>query len=99
MGKTTYSGPIQSENGFNVTEGTNKRMGTGTLVGGTLVVTNTAVTADSRIFLTTQATGGTPGALNISARTAGTSFTVLSTSGTDTSTFAYVIFEPASSNP
>ena len=80
--------------GLKVSEGSNAKQGTATLTAGTVVVANTSVTASSRIFLTGQTPGGTPGALNVSARTAGTSFTVTSTSGADTSTFAYEIFEP-----
>jgi hypothetical protein len=38
---------------------------------------------------------GVPGWLRVSARVAGTSFTVTSSSGTDAGTFAYEIFEPA----
>lgn len=99
MGKTTHQGPIQSENGFNVTEGTNKRMGVATLVAGTIVVSNTSVTANSRIFLTTQTPGGTAGFLVVSARTAGTSFTILSSNALDTSVVAWEIKEPATANP
>jgi len=80
--------------GLRVAEGANAKQGTGTLVGGTLTVANTSVTANSRIFITSQVDGGTPGFLRVSARTAGTSFTVTSSSGTDTSTFAYEIYEP-----
>jgi hypothetical protein len=69
-------------------------MGVVTLVGGTATVANTSVTANSRIFLTSQTDGGTPGFLRVSARSAGTSFTITSGSGTDTSTVAWVIFEP-----
>lgn len=82
--------------GFYVKEGANATMGTGTLSGGTLVVSTTKVTANSRIFITDQ--GGTItnlGSLYISARTAGTSFTVSSTNVLDASTFAWIIFEPA----
>lgn len=68
--------------------------GTATLVGGTVVVSNAAVTANSRIMLTSQVDGGTPGFLRISARSAGVSFTILSSSGTDTSTVAWEIIEP-----
>lgn len=79
-----------------VKEGTNAKMGVATLVAGTVVVSTTAVTANSRIFLTGQApNAGTPGFLRISTRTAGTSFTILSSSGTDTSLVAWVIVEPA----
>lgn len=76
-------------------EGTNAVMGTGTLAAGTATVNTTAVTANSRVFLCAQTSGAAPGALRVSARTAGTSFTVSSTSGTDTSTFAWFLFEPA----
>ena len=77
-----------------IVEGSNASMGVATLVGGTKVVPNTKVTANSRIFLMTQTPGGTPGWLQVSARTANTSFTILSSSGTDTSVVAYMIIEP-----
>lgn len=69
------------------------RMGTATLVGGTVTVTNSAVTANTRIFLTSQADGGTPGFLRVSARSVGTNFTITSSSGTDTSTVAWILIE------
>lgn len=81
--------------GFRVKEGSNAKMGVSTLVAGTVVVSNTSVTSTSRIFLTCNTPGGTPGFLRVSARTAGTSFTILSSSGTDTSVVAWQIFEPA----
>lgn len=81
--------------GIRIKEGANARMGAATLVAGTVVVNTTAVTANSRIQLTAQTTGGGPGALRVSARTAGTSFTITSTSGTDTSLVAWEIKEPA----
>lgn len=80
--------------GIAIIEGPNCKQGVGTLVAGSLVVANNIVTATSRIFLTSNADGGTPGFLRVSARTAGTSFTVTSSSGADTSTFAYEIFDP-----
>ncbi len=79
--------------GLAVKEGSNAKQGTATLVAGAATVANTSVTATSRIFLTSQADGGTPGFLRVSTRTAGTSFTITSSSGTDTSTVAYEIFE------
>lgn len=82
-------------NGLRVKEGSNGLQGTAVLVGGTVTVSNTNVTANSRIFAFCQTPGGTPGFLRISARTPATSFTILSSSGTDTSTVAYQIFEPA----
>lgn len=81
--------------GVQVKEGSNAKQGTATLVAGQAVVSNTSVTSTSRIFLTSQADGGTPGFLRVSTRTAGTSFTIQSSSASDTSTVAYEIFEPA----
>lgn len=84
VGKTLY-----------VKEGTNAKMGTSSLVAGSVVVNTTAVTANSRIFLTPQNTSGTAGAVSVSARTAGTSFTMTSTSSSDTRSIAWLIIEPA----
>lgn len=81
--------------GLRVKEGTNAKMGTAVLVGGTKAVATTVVTATSRIYITSNADGGTPGWLRVSTRTAGTSFTIQSSSATDTSTVAWMIVEPA----
>lgn len=83
--------------GFSATEGSNAKQGIATLTAGTVVVSNTSVTANSRIFLTAQSLGTVtvPSALCVSARTAGTSFTILASDATDTSVIAYEIFEPA----
>ncbi|MCE0484364.1 MAG: hypothetical protein LV479_09025 [Methylacidiphilales bacterium] len=81
--------------GFATKEGSNAKQGTATLTGGTVTVSDSAVTANSRIFLTVQSPGGTVGVPYVSVRTAGTSFTITSTSGSDTSTVAYELFEPA----
>jgi hypothetical protein len=81
--------------GIYIKEGTNATMGTEALVGGTKTISTTKVTANSRIFLTSQVDGGTPGFLRVSARNAGTDFTITSSSGTDTSTVAWVILEPS----
>lgn len=81
--------------GVNIREGTNARMGIATLVAGTVTVSNTAVTANSRILLSGQDSSGAHGELTISARTAGTNFTITSSSGTDTRNVAWLIFEPA----
>jgi hypothetical protein len=80
--------------GLQVAEGANAKQGTAVLAAGSAVVANTSVTASSRILLTSNLDGGTPGFVRVSARTAGTSFTITSSSGTDTSTIAYEIFEP-----
>lgn len=73
------------------------RLGAATLVAGTVVVATTAVTANSRIFLTGQSLGTVtaPSALTVSARTPGTSFTILASQATDTSVVAWQINEPA----
>ena len=76
-------------------EGANARMGAATLVAGTVVVNTTAVTASSRIMLSGQNSSGTHGELTVSARTAGTGFTISSSSATDTRLVAWIIFEPA----
>lgn len=81
--------------GLKVKEGSNATMGTATLTAGAVTVSTTAVTASSRIQLTGNSDGGTPGWLRVSARSAGTSFTITSSSGTDTSTVAWIIVEPS----
>jgi hypothetical protein len=81
--------------GVAVAEGANARMGVATLVAGTVTVANTSVTATSRIFLTSQVDGGTPGWLRVSARTAATSFTITSSSAADTSQVGWIMFEPS----
>lgn len=80
--------------GLRVKEGSNAKQGTATLTGGTVTVANTSVTASSRIFLTAQDNNST-GALRVSARTAGTSFTITSSNAGDSGVVAYQIFEPA----
>ena len=81
--------------GLYVKEGTDCTMGVDTLVAGTVTVNTTKVTANSRIFLTTQSPSGTLGAVYVSARTAGTSFTITSLNVLDTSTVAWLIVEPS----
>lgn len=81
--------------GLQIKEGTDAKMGTAVLVAGSKVVSTVAVTANSRIYLTSNFDGGTVGFLRVSARTAATSFTITSSSGADTSTVAWVIIEPS----
>jgi len=82
--------------GLDVAEGSNARSGVATLVGGTVVVNTTAVTGSSRIQLTAQNLGtiAIPAALAVSARSGGTSFTILSADPTDTSDVAWFIINP-----
>lgn len=88
---------ITAGQGLKVNEGANGKQGTFTLSGAaTTVVANTSVTANSRILMTTQTLGTVTAAstLCVSARTAGTSFTVTPSQSTDTSVVAFEIFEP-----
>lgn len=80
--------------GISIKEGTNATMGSATLSSGTVTVSTTKVTANSRIILTINSSSGTVGTPYVSARSAGTSFTITSTSGSDASTVAWVILEP-----
>jgi hypothetical protein len=61
------------------------------LVAGTVTVNTPLVTASSIIMLTRGVGGGTIGDLKIGTITAGTSFTIVSASGTDTSTVNWCI--------
>ena len=83
--------------GVYIKEGSNATMGTATLVAGTVVVSTTKVTANSRIFLTIQSLGtvAVPKAIAVTAVTASTSFTITSADATDTSTVAWLIVEPS----
>jgi hypothetical protein len=82
--------------GLQIKEGTNARMGTAVLGGGTgqALVSNTSVTANTRIFLTTLTPGGTPGFLRVGGISAGSSFSIISSNTADTSTVAWLLVEP-----
>lgn len=84
-----------SASGIKIVEGANAYQGTATLISGVVTVANSVVNSSSRIFVTAQEVSGTPGALYISARSSGTSFTISSTSGSDNSMVAYFITQPA----
>lgn len=83
--------------GLNLKEGSNARSGAATLVAGAATVSTTEVTASSRIQLTVQSLGtvAAPQAVGVTARSAGTSFTITSADGTDTSVVAWMIVEPS----
>lgn len=72
-------------------------LGSATLSSGAVVVSTTNVTANTIIILTTQSLGtvAAPKAIGVTARTAGTSFTITSADGTDTSVIGYLLIEPA----
>ena len=65
---------------------------TATLVGGTVTISHPLIHSTSRIQVTRNVTGGTVGHLSVT-RSNETSFTVNSSSGTDTSTLAITVFE------
>ena len=67
-------------------------IGKATLSAGTVTVNTNKITANTLVFLTTQ-TATNAGAYTIT-RTVGSSFTITSSSGTDTSTLAYILVEP-----
>jgi hypothetical protein len=68
------------------------------LFGGTVTVPNTLVTANSRIFLTNIMSLQNPGAVSVSTIVPGTSFTIQSTSASDSSIIAWEIVEPINPN-
>ena len=92
--------------GLRIAEGANAKMGTATLVAGTITVNTTAVSTSSRLFITRTAFNATStaGNLNVSAIVNGTSFTVQSSidsnPGTpninDVSSFNWHIIDPTS---
>lgn len=83
--------------GLQIKSGSNAKIGTGALTGGTVNVSNTSVTANSVILVvdTTSGSLANVGSLVVSSQTAGVGFTVKSTNILDTSTFSYVIVESA----
>jgi hypothetical protein len=66
------------------------RTGNAVLVAGTVTVATSAVTANSVILLQYKTAGGAQGFLSYTI-SAGTSFTITSSSGTDTSTVSWLI--------
>lgn len=79
--------------GLRVKEGTNAKQGVTTLVAGADGVSNTSVTASSRIFVTSQSNGVT-GALRAVANP-GIGFSITSNNAADAGVVAWQIFEPA----
>lgn len=73
---------------LSIATGSNASIGTATLAAGTVTVNTTAVTASSIIIVSCNTPGGTQGFLSapVASIVAGTSFTINSSSNTDTST-------------
>lgn len=68
-------------------------VGTATLVAGTIPVSAPQITASSIVMVTRKTIGGTTGTMSYTL-TAGTGFTLNSSSASDTSTFVWQIIEP-----
>jgi hypothetical protein len=85
---------VTDDKGLKIKEGSNARMGLATLSIGTAVVSNTSVGANTRIFLTPQSHGANSGLVSVSARTAGTSFTITSSNSSDANSVAWLLIEP-----
>lgn len=79
--------------GLQIKTGVGAKIGQAALVGGTATVANPSITASSRIFLTSQADGGVPGFVRVTAKTNATSFVITSSNALDTSTIAWTIIE------
>jgi hypothetical protein len=81
--------------GLQIKEGSNARMGTATLSGGTIVVSNNSVASTDRIFITrVSGTSGNFGHLSYTI-SAATSFTINSTNASDDSLVNWMIVTPA----
>ena len=84
-------GPVLFGCTLAVPEGTNAYMGTVAVNGTTAVtVATTAITGNSRIFMTINVPGGTPGSPYVFSQSAATNFTIKS-QASDTSTVAWLI--------
>lgn len=70
------------------------RQGRALLSGGTVIVNSPLVTATSNIQLTIQTPGGSIGFPYVASRVPGTSFTIQSSNGSDSSTIAWVLTDP-----
>ena len=87
----TFTGVSTFNNSIQVPEGSNAYMGTVAVNGTTAVtVATTAVSANSRIFMTINAPGGTPGLPYVFSQSVATNFTIKS-QASDTSTVAWLI--------
>lgn len=88
--------PVQIQTagmGLQIKSGSNCKMGTATLVTGAVVVSNTSITSNSLVFLTSQSDGGVVGFVRVTSKVVGTSFTITSSSALDTSTIGWMIVE------
>lgn len=90
--KSLVSWPVTAASGIKSQVFLDGKTFAATLVGGTVTINHPLIHANSRIQVTRNVTGGTVGHLSVT-RVNETSFTVNSSSGTDTSTLAITVFE------
>lgn len=79
--------------GIGIKIGTNARMGTSTLVSGTVTISNTTFTANTYPFLTPTQAGSITSPLRLTGFTSGISFTIASGTPTDTCSFVWLLNE------
>lgn len=99
-GATLHLGTLDATNSItmraaaplSVTSGTNQRAGNAVLVGGTVTINNTTVTANTLVMLSPKTASGTLGTYTYTL-SAGASFTINSSSAIDTSTISYFLIE------
>ena len=86
---------MQPGAGLSIAEGTNAKSGLATLAAGTVTVSNSSVTSNSRFILTVQSLGTVtiPTMVAITSQSPGTGFTITSADPTDTSVIYYQIVE------
>ena len=91
LNTTTFASVATFNNSITVPEGSNAYMGT-VAVNGTnpITVATTALSANSRIFMTINVPGGTPGSPYVFSQSAATNF-VIKSQASDTSTVAWLI--------
>lgn len=81
--------------GLEIAEGTNAKANiTTAMVAGSVTIANTSITANTRILATRLDGGANPGAVYVNSRVNGVSFTIKSTSATDTGVVYYELREP-----
>lgn len=87
----TFTAPNTFNQSITVPEGSNAYMGTVAVNGVTAVtVATTAISANSRIFMTINVPGGTPGSPYVFSQSAATNF-VIKSQAADSSTVAWLI--------
>jgi hypothetical protein len=80
--------------GLRIKAGSNCRMGTATLSGGTVTVNNTTVTANTKFFFTPQTGGPNTGVVYRGAQVNGVSFTITSSNAADGNQIGWLLIEP-----